>query len=95
MNIIEKLISGYPSGDVAPLDVHGVKVGIHAAPEPMVIQREMHGVHPLVVMVAYAFHFTLTDIVDAMHFSSQPALTRYMKRVLNTTPSEFRQNSKS
>jgi AraC-like DNA-binding protein len=38
---------------------------------------------------------TLTDIVDAMHFSSQPALTRYMKRVLNTTPSEFRQNSKS
>ncbi len=37
---------------------------------------------------------TLTDIVDAMHFSSQPALTRYMKRVLNTTPSEFRQNSK-
>lgn len=38
---------------------------------------------------------TLTDIVDAMHFSSQPALTRYMKRVMNTTPSEFRQNSKS
>ena len=37
---------------------------------------------------------TLTDIVDAMHFSSQPALTRYMKRVMNTTPSEFRQNSK-
>ena len=37
---------------------------------------------------------TLTDIVDAMHFSSQPALTRYMKRVMHTTPSEFRQNSK-
>ena len=37
---------------------------------------------------------TLTDIVDAMHFSSQPALTRYMKRVMNTTPSRFRQNSK-
>ncbi len=36
-------------------------------------------------------HLTLTDIVDAMHFSSQPALTRYMKRVMNTTPSEFRQ----
>jgi len=33
---------------------------------------------------------TLTDIVDAMHFSSQPALTRYMKRVMNTTPSGFR-----
>ena len=37
---------------------------------------------------------TLTDIVDAMHCSSQPALTRYMKRVMHTTPSEFRQNSK-
>ena len=37
---------------------------------------------------------TLTDIVDAMHFSSQPALTRYMKRVMNTTPSDFRRNSK-
>ena len=36
---------------------------------------------------------TLTDIVDAMHFSSQPALTRYMKRVMNTTPSEYRKNS--
>jgi AraC-like DNA-binding protein len=33
---------------------------------------------------------TLTDIVDAMHFSSHPALTRYMKRVMHTTPSEFR-----
>lgn len=33
---------------------------------------------------------TLTDIVDRMHFSSAPALTRYMKRVLHTTPSEFR-----
>ena len=39
-------------------------------------------------------HPTLTDIVDTMHFSSQPALTRYMERVMNTTPSEFRQNSK-
>lgn len=37
---------------------------------------------------------TLTDIVDAMHFSSQPALTRYMKRVMNTTPSEYRQNAR-
>ncbi|MBR0111221.1 MAG: AraC family transcriptional regulator [Bacteroidales bacterium] len=37
---------------------------------------------------------TLTDIVDAMHFSSQPALTRYMKRVMHTTPSEFRQKTK-
>ncbi|MBO4817431.1 MAG: helix-turn-helix domain-containing protein, partial [Bacteroidales bacterium] len=36
---------------------------------------------------------TLTDIVDAMHFSSQPSLTRYMKRVLNTTPSDYRKNS--
>ena len=33
---------------------------------------------------------TLTDIVDTMHFSSQPALTRYMKRVMKTTPSGFR-----
>ena len=37
---------------------------------------------------------TLTDIVDAMHFSSQPALTRYMKRVMDTTPSEYRQKPK-
>lgn len=33
---------------------------------------------------------TLTDIVDRMRFSSQPALTRYMKRVMHSTPSEFR-----
>ena len=33
---------------------------------------------------------TLTDIVDQMNFSSAPALTRYMKRVMHTTPSEFR-----
>ena len=35
-------------------------------------------------------HNTLTDIVDQMHFSSAPALTRYMKRVMHKTPSEFR-----
>lgn len=33
---------------------------------------------------------TLTDIVDTMHFSSGPALTRFTKRVLNMTPSEYR-----
>ena len=38
---------------------------------------------------------TLTDIVDTMHFSSQPALTRYMKRVMHKTPSEFRQSKTS
>ena len=41
------------------------------------------------------FQETGHHIVDAMHFSSKPALTRYMKRVMNTTPSEYRQNSKS
>lgn len=35
---------------------------------------------------------SLTDIVDEMDFSSQPALTRYMKRVMHMTPSEFRRN---
>lgn len=33
---------------------------------------------------------TLSYIVDTMRFSSHPALTRYMKRVMQTTPSEFR-----
>ena len=37
---------------------------------------------------------TLTDIAYSMHLSSQSALTRYMKRVMNTTPSQYRQNSK-
>ncbi len=35
---------------------------------------------------------TLTDIADTLHISSLPALTRYMKRILHTTPSEFRRS---
>ena len=37
-------------------------------------------------------NLTLTDIVDLMHFSSAPALTRYMKRVMNVTPSQLRRS---
>ena len=37
---------------------------------------------------------TLTDIVDRMHFSSQPMLTRYLKRVTGKTPSQYRKDIK-
>ena len=37
---------------------------------------------------------TLTQIVDEMHFSSQAMLTRYLKRTLGKTPSEFRKSLK-
>ena len=59
----ELLVAVLP-GSHEIIDVHGVKVGVHAAPKPMVIQREMHGVHPLVVMVAYAFHFVPCPVIE-------------------------------
>ena len=37
---------------------------------------------------------TLTQIVDQMHFSSQAMLTRYLKRTLGKTPSQFRKSLK-
>ena len=37
---------------------------------------------------------TLTQIVDEMHFSSQAMLTRYLKRTLGKTPSEYRKGPK-
>ena len=37
---------------------------------------------------------TLTQIVDEMHFSSQAMLTRYLKRTLGKTPSEYRKGLK-
>ena len=37
---------------------------------------------------------SLTDIADRMGFSSQAVLTRYLKRTLGTTPSEFRRKNK-
>lgn len=36
---------------------------------------------------------SLTDITDRMGFSSQAVLTRYLKRTLGMTPSEFRRKS--
>ena len=38
---------------------------------------------------------TLTQIVDEMHFSSQAMLTRYLKRTLGKTPSEYRKGLKT
>ena len=38
---------------------------------------------------------TLTQIVDEMHFSSQAMLTRYLKRTLGKTPSEYRRGLKA
>ena len=38
---------------------------------------------------------TLTQIVDEMHFSSQAMLTRYLKRTLGKTPSEYRKGLKA
>ena len=37
---------------------------------------------------------TLTQIVDEMHFSSQAMLTRYLKRTVGKTPSQFRKSLK-
>ena len=37
---------------------------------------------------------TLTQIVDKMHFSSQAMFTRYLKRTVGKTPSEFRKSLK-
>ena len=34
---------------------------------------------------------TLTDVADRMHFPAPPMLTRYLKRTLGKTPSEYRQ----
>ena len=50
---------------------------------------EYYAAHELVKLLSDQ-RLTLTDIVDRMHFSSQPMLTRYLKRVTGKTPSEYR-----
>ena len=41
-----------------------------------------------------AENLSLTDLAKEMHFSSLPAFTRYVKRVLGCSPSEFRDSLK-
>ncbi|MBO6248601.1 MAG: AraC family transcriptional regulator [Bacteroidales bacterium] len=33
---------------------------------------------------------TLTDVTDRMNFPAPPMLTRYFKRIMGITPSEYR-----
>ena len=33
---------------------------------------------------------TLTEVTDRMHFPAPPMLTRYLKRIIGLTPSEYR-----
>ena len=55
---------------------------------------EYYASHELVKLLSDQ-RLSLTDIVDAMHFSSQPMLTRYLKRTVGMTPSEYRANLKN
>ena len=52
---------------------------------------EHYTIHEIIRLLSDK-RLTLTDVVDQMHFSSQPALTRYLKRLTGKTPSEFRKN---
>ena len=52
---------------------------------------EYYTAHELVKLLSDP-RVSLTDIVDRMHFSSQPMLTRYLKRTVGKTPSEYRKS---
>jgi len=38
---------------------------------------------------------TLTEVTDRMHFPAPPMLTRYLKRTIGKTPSEYRKGQVS
>ena len=46
------------------VDIDGVEVGVHTPPEPVVVEGEVHRVHPLVVMVAEALHLVPLAVVE-------------------------------
>lgn len=54
---------------------------------------EYYTAHELVKLLSDT-RLSLTEIVDRMHFSSQPMLTRYLKRTVGKTPSEYRKTLK-
>ena len=50
---------------------------------------EYYTVHEILLMLNNP-DLTLADIVDRMHFPAPPMLTRYLKRAIGQTPSEYR-----
>ena len=50
---------------------------------------EYYTVHEILLMLNNP-NLTLSDIVDRMHFPAPPMLTRYLKRAIGQTPSEYR-----
>ena len=50
---------------------------------------EYYTVHEILLMLNNP-DLTLSDIVDRMHFPAPPMLTRYLKRAIGQTPSEYR-----
>ena len=50
---------------------------------------ETYTAHELIKLLSDT-RLTLTDITDRLHFSSQAMLTRYMKRTVGKTPTEYR-----
>lgn len=57
------LVAVLAGGDEV-VDVDGIEVGVHAAPQPVVVEGEVHRVHPLVVVVAETLHLVPLAVVE-------------------------------
>ena len=50
---------------------------------------EYYAVHEILLLLNDPA-MTLTEVTDRMHFPAPPMLTRYLKRAIGKTPSEYR-----
>ncbi|MBQ1751768.1 MAG: AraC family transcriptional regulator [Bacteroidales bacterium] len=50
---------------------------------------EYYTVHEILLLLNNP-SLTLTEVTDMMHFPAPPMLTRYLKRTIGKTPSEYR-----
>ena len=57
------LVAVLAGGDEV-INIDGIEVGVHASPQPVVVEGEVHGVHPLVVVVAEALHLVPLAVVE-------------------------------
>ena len=59
-----QLLVAILAGGHEVVDVDGVEVGVHAAPQPVVVEGKVHRVHPLVVVVAESADLVPLAIVE-------------------------------
>ena len=72
---------------------HGSKAtrlrGSHTRAFSTLYWIEYYAVHEILLLLNDPA-LTLTEVTDRMHFPAPPMLTRYLKRTIGKTPSEYR-----